>query len=89
MVVLNKSDIVKLEELSPEKRGLLTPLEKDGIPFCEMSTVTDDGVMNVKQEVSAVTISKGVGSKICFLHLNRSEVTVIYSPFYPSICKDL
>ncbi|PSN47441.1 Nucleolar GTP-binding protein 1 [Blattella germanica] len=50
LVVLNKSDIIKLEDLSPEKRSALKSLEEDKIPLLEMSTVTDDGVMEVKQE---------------------------------------
>jgi nucleolar GTP-binding protein len=51
LVVLNKADIVKLEELSPEKRALLAPLEAENIPVMEMSTVAEQGVMEVKQEV--------------------------------------
>lgn len=51
LVVLNKADIVKLEELSPEKRALLAPLESENIPVMEMSTVAEQGVMEVKQEV--------------------------------------
>jgi selenocysteine-specific translation elongation factor len=52
LVVLNKADILKLEELSPEKRALLAPIESENIPLMEMSTVTENGVMEVKQEVS-------------------------------------
>jgi len=55
MVVLNKADILKLEELSPEKRALLTRIESENIPVMEMSTVTENGIMEVKQEVRFFT----------------------------------
>ena len=51
LVVLNKADILKLEELSPEKRALLARIESEKIPVMEMSTVTENGIMEVKQEV--------------------------------------
>jgi nucleolar GTP-binding protein len=54
-VVLNKADILKLEELSPEKRALLAGIESEKIPIMEMSTVTENGIMEVKQEVSFFT----------------------------------
>lgn len=51
IIVLNKMDIISLNELSPEKRAVLKPLEDDtNTPVMEMSTVTDTGVMEVKIE---------------------------------------
>ena len=50
MVVANKIDIVSLNELSEEKREILKELEEQDIPVLEMSTVTDVGVMEVKNE---------------------------------------
>lgn len=55
LVVLNKADILKLEELSPEKRALLSRIESENIPVMEMSTVTENGIMEVKQEVRFFT----------------------------------
>lgn len=54
-MVLNKADILKLEDLSPEKRGLLASIESENIPVMEMSTVTENGIMEVKQEVRFFT----------------------------------
>lgn len=54
-MVLNKTDILKLEELSPEKRDLLARIESENIPVMEMSTVTENGIMEVKQEVRYFT----------------------------------
>ncbi|XP_020285102.1 nucleolar GTP-binding protein 1 [Pseudomyrmex gracilis] len=51
IIVLNKVDIISLNELSPEKRAVLKPLEDDtNTPVMEMSAVTDTGVMEVKIE---------------------------------------
>uniref|UniRef100_A0A6M2DLQ9 Nucleolar GTP-binding protein 1 n=1 Tax=Xenopsylla cheopis TaxID=163159 RepID=A0A6M2DLQ9_XENCH len=51
MVVVNKIDIVRLSELNPEKRALLTPFEENKeLTVMEMSTVTDEGVSEVKVE---------------------------------------
>lgn len=54
-MVLNKADILKLEELSPEKRALLARIESENIPVMEMSTMTENGIMEVKQEVRFFT----------------------------------
>nr|CAG4640701.1 EOG090X02QX [Eulimnadia texana] len=50
LVVLNKIDVVKLDELSEEKRNLLKSFETDGLPVLQMSTMTEEGVMDVKTE---------------------------------------
>ncbi|KDR12537.1 nucleolar GTP-binding protein 1 [Zootermopsis nevadensis] len=64
LVVLNKADIVKLEELSPEKRALLAPLESENIPVMEMSTVAEQGVMEVKQEACERLLAYRVEMKV-------------------------
>lgn len=49
IVVLNKIDIINLDEISPERRAVLKVIEDDPeINMIQMSTVTDDGVMEVK-----------------------------------------
>lgn len=51
IVVANKIDIVKLDELSPENRAILKNLEDESdLKIMEMSTVTDEGVIEVKTE---------------------------------------
>lgn len=62
---MNKVDIVRLEELSPEKRNVLKPLENDkDVPVLEMSTVTDFGVMEVKTEACERLLAYRVDQKI-------------------------
>ncbi|XP_014211077.1 nucleolar GTP-binding protein 1 [Copidosoma floridanum] len=49
VIVVNKVDVLRMEELSEEKRSTLKEIEDDeNIPVIEMSTVTDFGVMEVK-----------------------------------------
>ncbi|KAL6259025.1 hypothetical protein P5V15_008947 [Pogonomyrmex californicus] len=65
IIVMNKADIVRLDELSPEKRAVLKILEDDAnIPVLEMSTVTDFGVMEVKLEACERLLAFRVDQKI-------------------------
>lgn len=40
--------------MAPEKSALLEKLEKEGIPVVEMSTVTQEGVISLRDKVSTV-----------------------------------
>jgi nucleolar GTP-binding protein len=51
LVVLNKTDITKVEELNEEERKMVQSLAVDGAEVVTMSTLTDDGVSVVKQTV--------------------------------------
>lgn len=63
--MLNKTDIVRLNELPPEKRAVLKTLEGDtNIPMLEMSTITDFGVMEVKLEACERLLAFRVDHKI-------------------------
>lgn len=63
--MLNKTDIVRLSELSPEKRAVLKSFENDAnIPMLEMSTITDVGVMEVKLEACERLLAFRVDQKI-------------------------
>ncbi|XP_014485953.1 PREDICTED: nucleolar GTP-binding protein 1 [Dinoponera quadriceps] len=65
IIVMNKMDIIRLEELSPEKRSVLKPLENDkNVPMLEMSTITDFGVMEVKTEACERLLAYRVDQKI-------------------------
>ncbi|XP_066599576.1 nucleolar GTP-binding protein 1 [Prorops nasuta] len=63
--VVNKVDVLRLDELSLEKRAILKPLEDDeNIPVMEMSTVTDFGVMEVKIKACERLLEFRVDQKI-------------------------
>ena len=64
MVVCNKSDVITIDELSDEKKAALEPLKKEGVPIMTMSTVTEEGVMDVKKEACERLLSHRVEVKI-------------------------
>ncbi|KAL1501515.1 hypothetical protein ABEB36_006822 [Hypothenemus hampei] len=65
IVVANKVDIVKLDELTVERRALLKEIEDDSqLNVMEMSTVTGDGVMEVKIEACEKLLSFRVDQKM-------------------------
>lgn len=65
IVVANKSDIIKLEELPADRRSVLKELEEDKeLSFLQMSTVTDEGVMEVKTEACEKLLSYRVDQKM-------------------------
>lgn len=78
ITVMNKVDIIRLEELSAEKRNILKPLENDkNIPMLEMSTITDFGVMEVKTEACERLLAYRVDQKI-----KTKKVVYLMSLFY-------
>jgi len=65
VLVNNKSDIVKLEKLSSENKVLIEELKKeDMIPVFEMSTVTEEGVIDVKNEACDLLLAHRVEIKM-------------------------
>jgi nucleolar GTP-binding protein len=46
LLVMNKADILRMEELPPHKGDLL---KNNNLPKYEMSTLTDFGVMEIKE----------------------------------------
>ncbi|CAG5124539.1 unnamed protein product, partial [Candidula unifasciata] len=64
LIVLNKVDVIKPEELSPEKRKVITELQEEGEPVLEMSTLTEDGVMAVKTEACEKLLAFRVEQKM-------------------------
>lgn len=51
MVVCNKVDVMALNDLSPEKKDVLKVFEENAVPLMSMSTLTEQGVAEVKQQV--------------------------------------
>ncbi|XP_053121470.1 GTP-binding protein 4 isoform X2 [Hemicordylus capensis] len=50
IIVANKCDVKRISELSEENQKLIADLEADGLPVIETSTLTEEGVMQVKTE---------------------------------------
>ncbi|OAD62489.1 putative nucleolar GTP-binding protein 1 [Eufriesea mexicana] len=64
MLVVNKVDILRLEELPVEKRKVFDSLADKNIPVLEMSTITDFGVMDVKIRACELLLAFRVDQKI-------------------------
>lgn len=65
IIVANKTDIVKLDELPPERRAVLKDVEEDPeVTLMEMSTVTEAGVIEVKNEACEKLLSFRVDQKM-------------------------
>jgi len=77
-VVVNKIDVKRIAELDEEQKNIFEQLKKDEIPVIEMSTVTEEGIMDIKslacdkllaQRVEAKMKGKKVNDVLNRLHL--------------------
>ena len=64
MVALNKVDILAMEELREDARKEIGKFEAEGIPVIPMSTVTEEGVMEVKMRVCDMLLAQRVETKM-------------------------
>ncbi|KAI8515608.1 Nucleolar GTP-binding protein 1 [Branchiostoma belcheri] len=80
MIVTNKIDVIRREELSEENEALLADLEKEGIPVVPMSTLSGEGVMEVKNkacdQLLAYRVENKMRSKKVNSVLNRLHLSV-------------
>ncbi|KAK6180820.1 hypothetical protein SNE40_008803 [Patella caerulea] len=64
IIVINKIDILTMDDLPPEKKELFTEFEESSIPIICMSTLTEVGVMEVRSEACDRLLIQRVESKI-------------------------
>uniref|UniRef100_A0A8C5RU78 Nucleolar GTP-binding protein 1 n=1 Tax=Laticauda laticaudata TaxID=8630 RepID=A0A8C5RU78_LATLA len=64
IIVANKSDVKRISELSEENQKILAELEADGLPVIETSTMTEEGVIQVKTEACDRLLAHRVGTKM-------------------------
>merc|ERR1712212_205507 len=64
IVVVNKLDVKKIEELSEERQQFFQDLKKEGIPVMSMSTVNEVGVSEVKIEACDKLLAHRIENKI-------------------------
>ncbi len=65
LVCVNKVDVRRIEDLSEDRRQLFEKFKEKGIPVVEMSTITEEGIMKVKTEVSKEAFSLFPSVWIC------------------------
>lgn len=64
ILVANKIDIKKIEELAPEKKKYFDEFAQENIPIIEMSNLNEEGVMNVRNEACERLLAHRVEQKI-------------------------
>ncbi|PWS23281.1 hypothetical protein DKP78_13910, partial [Enterococcus faecium] len=64
IVVANKCDVRKISELSEENQKIFADLVSEGIPVIETSTLTEEGVMQVKTEACDRLLTFRVDTKM-------------------------
>ncbi|KAF0764910.1 nucleolar GTP-binding protein 1, partial [Aphis craccivora] len=64
LVVCNKVDVTPMDQLSEANREALSIFEKNNVPLLSMSAVTDEGVMEVKQQACDTLLAYRIENKI-------------------------
>lgn len=89
LVVVNKVDVLRLEDLPENKRAILQPLEgKEDIPLLEMSTATELGVMEVKTQACEKLLAYRINQKmrtkkvINFYFLASKKLTIFQRKYF-------
>lgn len=98
VVVVNKVDVLRINELSEEKQQLFEDLKKESIPIMEMSTITDEGVIEIRNESCDMLLAhrvevkmrgKKVGSVLNRLHVAmpqpRDDKVIAFILYYQYI----
>merc|ERR1712168_1484210 len=98
IVVVNKIDVKKVEDLSDERKAFFEDLKKEGIPVMEMSTVNETGVSEVKIEACDKLLAHRIENKIKTKKVNEvmNRLTVAqplrrddvaHEPFIPELAR--
>ncbi|XP_032093205.1 nucleolar GTP-binding protein 1 [Thamnophis elegans] len=64
IIVANKCDVKRISELSEQNQKIFAELEADGLPVIETSTMTEEGVIQVKTEACDRLLAHRVGTKM-------------------------
>ena len=64
IIALNKIDIVCPDELREDAKALLTAFEQDGVTVFPMSTVTEEGIVDIKTRACDLLLAQRVETKL-------------------------
>lgn len=82
VICANKADVRKVAELDAENRSLLAVLESEGIPVIEMSNLTEEGLIRVKNEACGLLLKQRVEAK-----LNGKKIGDVANRLYVALPK--
>ena len=99
MLVINKIDVTRLEDLTPDNRALVQEIiDTDGVQCVQVSCYSEEGVMDLKNKACDALLAQRVdaklkGNKINTI-INRIHVAqpkprdeVVREPFIPEVVK--
>lgn len=71
VICANKADVMKIAELDEESRTLLEGLQGEGVPVMEMSNLTEEGLIRVKEEACGLLLKQRVEAKLAGKKINE------------------
>jgi nucleolar GTP-binding protein len=71
MLITNKSDVVKLEELEDDRRHMIEDLVVEEVEMLSMSSLTGDGVVEVKQKACDMLLASRNEAKLKMKKVNN------------------
>jgi nucleolar GTP-binding protein len=73
LVIMNKTDICSIQDLPKEKQAIIAKFEQEGIKTVHMSTVTETGVIEAKDEACDLLLAHRVEAKLA----NRKVLPIL------------
>jgi len=71
LLIANKTDVVKMEEMEPERRRLVEDLVVEEVELLSMSSLTGDGVVEVKQKACDMLLASRNEAKLKLRKVNN------------------
>lgn len=70
LICLNKVDVRTMDDLTDEQKQIFSTFEEEGIPVIPMSTISEEGVMQVKTEACDRLLAQRVETKLKSKNVN-------------------
>ncbi|KAG2052008.1 P-loop containing nucleoside triphosphate hydrolase protein [Suillus hirtellus] len=100
MLVINKIDVTRLEDLTPENRALVQEIiDTENVQCIQVSCYSDEGVMDLKNKACDALLAHRVDSKLKGTKINsvinrihvaqpKARDDVVRAPFIPDVIKE-
>ncbi|KAG1784687.1 P-loop containing nucleoside triphosphate hydrolase protein [Suillus plorans] len=100
MLVINKIDVTRLEDLTPENRALVQEIiDTEDVQCIQVSCYSDEGVMDLKNKACDALLAHRVDSKLKGTKINsvinrihvaqpKARDDVVRAPFIPDVIKE-
>jgi nucleolar GTP-binding protein len=100
MLVINKIDVTRLEDLTSENRSLVQEIiDTEGVQCIQVSCYSDEGVMDLKNKACDALLAHRVDSKLKGTKINsvinrihvaqpKARDDIVRVPFIPDVIKE-